>query len=99
MIAILAEHSEHGISTQCTCYYSPMIGGTFEEPSVFVGQLGEVIDLTTSKRFSPSNFWPEDRSWFIYTDYDLFGTKVSGSSALARAVDSQPELETWHLAP
>jgi hypothetical protein len=24
-----------------------------------------------------NNLWASDRSWFIYTDYDLYGTKVS----------------------
>ena len=35
-----------------------------------------------------------DRSWFIWTDYDLEGTKVSGSKPLVEAIKSHPTLET-----
>ena len=24
---------------------------------------------------SPSNIWPNDHSWFVYTDWDNWGTK------------------------
>ena len=43
---------------------------------------------------TPSNFWPSDRSWFVYTDWDLWGTKVSGPAVLINAIRSDPNLET-----
>ncbi|MFF8264442.1 hypothetical protein [Streptomyces virginiae] len=30
--------------------------------------------------FSPSNLWPEDRSWILCTDCDLWATKASAPS-------------------
>jgi len=47
---------------------------------------------------SPSNIWPVDRSWFLWTDADLEGTKVSGSTTLVTRVREKRELETedWH---
>lgn len=47
-----------------------------------------------TQRFSPTNFWPHDRTWFVYTDYDLCATKVSGSAALIAAVHDSADLET-----
>ncbi|WP_347661030.1 hypothetical protein [Micromonospora sp. B9E7] len=44
--------------------------------------------------FSPTNLWPEDRSWMVWTDYDLQGSKVSGSKSLIEAVERHPVLET-----
>ena len=40
---------------------------------------------------TPSNLWPEDR-WFVYTGWDLWGTKVSGTSELIEAVAAHAEL-------
>ena len=42
---------------------------------------------------SPTNFWPSDRSWFVYTDWDLLGTKVSGPAELIEALRMHPTLE------
>jgi hypothetical protein len=43
---------------------------------------------------SPSNIWPDDRSWFVYSNYDLSGTRVSGSAELVASVVADSELET-----
>ena len=43
---------------------------------------------------SPSNIWPEDRSWFVYSDWDLSGTRVSGTAKLIDAVVADLKLET-----
>jgi hypothetical protein len=46
---------------------------------------------------SPNNIWPEDRSWFVYTDNDLWGTKVSGSPTLIATLSQDRDLETVEL--
>ena len=46
---------------------------------------------------SPSNFWPEDQSWFVYTDWDRSSTKVSGNADLINRLATDPELETVSL--
>jgi hypothetical protein len=43
-------------------------------------------------------FWPPDSSWFIYTDWDLMATRISGSQTLSSRLNrdglsSEPELE------
>jgi hypothetical protein len=44
-----------------------------------------------------NNLWASDRSWFICTDYDLYGTKVSGSEHLIASIKTDPTLETLDL--
>ena len=52
---------------------------------------------------APNNIWPADRSWMVFTDYDLWATKVSGSHALIADLLNEPELEAiqtvWTLDP
>lgn len=43
--------------------------------------------------FSPTNFSPVDRDWFVWTDYELEATKVSGDPALVSALQAEPRLE------
>ena len=43
--------------------------------------------------FTPSNIWPADRSWFVYTDYDLWATRISGSQALIDALIEDSEID------
>nr|CTQ90460.1 hypothetical protein [Kibdelosporangium sp. MJ126-NF4] len=43
---------------------------------------------------TPSNLWPADRSWFVYTDWDLWATRISGPPELIAAVTAHSELET-----
>lgn len=49
------------------------------------------------QRAVPNNIWPHDRSWFVYTDYDLPGTKVSGPDQLIASVAADGALETVHF--
>jgi hypothetical protein len=43
---------------------------------------------------SPTNIWPEDGSWLVYTDWDLSATKVCGSPSLIDGLIQDSELET-----
>jgi len=56
--------------------------------------LGGLLNVYDEDERSPSNFWPADQSWFVYTDWDLQGTKVSGSAALIAALVEDLRLET-----
>jgi hypothetical protein len=62
-------------------------------------RLGELVELYDDARFpcSPSNIWPRDRSWLVYTDWDLRGTKISGDPALMTALAADALLETVPL--
>jgi len=63
------------------------------------GCIGDLASLLDSDDLdgTPGNIWPEDRSWLVYTDYDLLGTKVSSSTHLVERLESDPELETLRL--
>ena len=69
------------------------------EAHLYQGQLGDLFDLYLRDDVlgSPTNIWPTDRSWVVYTDYDLWGTRVSGSVSLIDALRNDPELETVDL--
>jgi hypothetical protein len=64
-------------------------------PMVYRGPLGEVPELATGNGgYTPSNIWPEDRSWFVFTHWDLSATRISGTPALAEALAARPDLES-----
>lgn len=98
LVAVLAEHSSHGRDTTCLVFYGSLAAGDFDTPHVWQGPLAAVGDLIEDRGgsypSSPTNFWPRDRSWFVWTDSDLSGTKVSGTDALIEAIEASSQLET-----
>ena len=97
MIRVLAAHSVDGVDTPCLAFYSSLAAGDFERQTVLAGPLGSVPDLVLDEsgfHSTPSNIWAADRSWFVWTDWDLWGTKISGSSELIAAIGADSELET-----
>jgi hypothetical protein len=46
---------------------------------------------------SPSNIWPIDRAWFVYTNHDLSGTRVSGSRNLIDVLRADETIDTVNL--
>jgi hypothetical protein len=105
LLETLSRHSTSGPSTDCFAFYACLAAGDFDSLHVWRGQLSAIPELIQhrggSYQFSPTNMWASDRSWFIWTDYDLAGTKVSGSKALVEAVKNHPALETvdWPEQP
>ncbi|MEM9656289.1 MAG: hypothetical protein AAGA65_29685 [Actinomycetota bacterium] len=89
----------------CFASYGLVAAGANEElPRCFYGPLDAIdvlVDPSMGRHGTPSNFWPDDRSWFVYTDWDLMGTKVSGSRRLIEALSSHADLETilWSRPP
>lgn len=94
----LAGHEQARGAGEVFAFYSPMASADFDQAHLWRGGLDEIPELIEENGgpygFSPSNIWPEDRSWFVWTDYDLSGTKVSGSADLIDAVRSDACLET-----
>lgn len=71
---------------------------TSDEFTVFEGQLADLEALGWLPfGSSPSNIWPADRSWVLYTDWDLWGTKVTGPSELLARLEADELLETAWL--
>ena len=68
---------------------------------MFAGRLSDAADLVKGRGLSctPSNLWPDDRSWLVYTDADLMATKVSGSAALIAELVNDVHLETLRWQP
>lgn len=97
LISILATQSPEGQDTQCFAFYASLPAGDFDNVHLWSGRLGQIPDLIDDQggpyRFSPTNFWPTDRSWFVWTDYDLQATKVSGDRALITALLAERRLE------
>lgn len=48
---------------------------------------------------APNLIWPQDRTWFVATEYDFDSTLVGGSSQLIAAILASPELEAWEVDP
>ncbi|WP_112670014.1 hypothetical protein [Micromonospora saelicesensis] len=105
LLDTLSRWSVDGPETNCVAFYASLPAGNFDNPHVWRGPLSAVPELLEERGgpypFSPTNLWPTDRSWFIWTDFDLLGTKVSGSEQLVEAIKSHPALETveWPAQP
>ncbi|QFG25807.1 hypothetical protein [Actinomadura sp. WMMB 499] len=99
LIGVLLRCVPSGADTRCLAYYCPLVTNEWEEDTVLVGRLGDADALYDhpSMQSCPSNLWPEDRSWIVYCDWDLWGTKFAGPSALVDAVLADPELESLRL--
>jgi len=101
LIGILVEHSPAGPDTACLAYYNPLLLGAvdFDNLHVRAGRLGdaEILYDNPEVEFSPSNFWAEDRSWVLCTDYDLWATKVAGPPALIEALLNDTGIEALRL--
>ncbi|MFF3757807.1 hypothetical protein [Streptomyces sp. NPDC002185] len=99
LIRFLTEHSPQGADTPCFAYYNPITVRNFELSHVRSGRLGDAQALFDNPDilYTPSNLWAEDRSWVVYTDFDLWGTKVSGPRPLVEALLADPEIEAVRL--
>jgi hypothetical protein len=96
----LTESSSDGRKTMCTAYRSAVMTGDFDHHTVFRCELGELPNLydeTETSHGAPNNIWPDDRSWFTYTDADLWATKVSGSHNLVRRLLADDQIEAVTL--
>ncbi len=58
------------------------------------GTVREVWELSMERGYSPNNWWPDDRSWLVCTDYDSQATDFFGDAQVVEAVATVPELET-----
>lgn len=92
LIARLANASS---SPECIAAYSFLAGNWPDDANpCFVGPVDRLLELCDDGLGTPSNFWAIDRSWFVFTDWDLWATKVNGPPDLIAALEADPELET-----
>ncbi len=48
-------------------------------------------------REAPNLIWPQDRSWFMFTEVDFDSTIVGGSADLVADILAAPSLDAWQL--
>jgi|SRR5690625_1756894 len=97
LIAVLSEHTAPAALRDCSAHYGLVLFMAGCVSVVYAGELGDVPALVESRdgtRFTPSNIWPADRSWLVYTDFDLLATRVSGSAELIDALCADTRLDT-----
>ncbi|MEV7580448.1 hypothetical protein [Streptomyces erythrochromogenes] len=101
LVDVLVAHSTQGPDTRALAYYNPLMlpAVDFDNLHVRTGRLGDAHALydNPDADFSPSNLWPEDRSWILCTDYDLWATKVVGPEHLVEALLRDPVIEAVRL--
>jgi hypothetical protein len=90
-------------SANCIAAHSFLSGGCDDQRQrCFSGPVARLRDFVEGDEWAaiPSNFWAPDRSWMVYTDWDLWATKVSGSLELVRSLQADSDLETlsWKRA-
>ncbi|MDT7767130.1 MAG: hypothetical protein QOI30_115 [Mycobacterium sp.] len=96
LIEVLARYTAPNALRDCGAYYSP-VAFMGEGATVYAGKLSDIPALVASQHgtaFTPNNIRPADRSWLIYTDYDLEATRVSGSTEVIDAVCADDYLDT-----
>lgn len=94
LIRLLTEHSSDD-GRNCYFYYGA-VPLEIRGPAVYAGDLFGLLPFVRSEPdmyFTPNNIWPVDRSWFVYTDYDLWATRISGSNALIDALTEDSEID------
>ena len=62
------------------------------------GTVREVFDLSLERGYSPNNWWSDDESWLVWTDYDLQTSAFFGESRAVEIVTSIPEFEVLPYA-
>jgi hypothetical protein len=98
LLSHLAAQTSGGMAAHCFAFYAALAAGDFEDPVVYACQLGELQELCEEHdSLTPNNLWAADRSWFVYTDYDSCGTKVSGSGELIESIIRDPEVEAMNI--
>lgn len=92
LITMLSRHTPPMALAHCDFYFGcpPLRDG----PRMFTGHLHEVRSLAGNIGYTPNNMWPADRSWLVYTDYDLCATRVSGSATLIAALAAADNLDS-----
>jgi hypothetical protein len=58
------------------------------------GDVQDVVRLSFERGHSPNNWWADDRSWLLWTDYDLQTSALFGPPDLIELLKAIPELET-----
>ncbi len=85
----------------CYFLYDLMTTENYESDLLFEGSLDDIFEVRNIEkvRASPTAWWPEDRRWFVHTDYDLTFTLVGGSEQLIDALVASKVVECIKVNP
>jgi len=99
LVRVLADHSRDGNLTGCIAFYTPWSLSPIDAPFLLNGKLGNALALPDNPAAigSPQNFWSDDLEWFVYTDYDLQASRISGSVELIAALLANAGLDCEDL--
>jgi hypothetical protein len=99
-VRLVRHLAARGGAASCFALFAQLTTSVFEEETVYRGPVHTLLALydDDDQPGWPTNLWAEDRSWFVYSDYDLWATKVSGEPALIDALTADRTLETVALA-
>lgn len=108
LIPILANHTKQTRIFGLPSYMDPEgaidIGDGGDGRYIFSFDLLNMIkdllnDSDGYESFTPELWWPQDRSWLIWNDYDLMGTKIFGKSSLIQQIRASKNIETLDWFP
>ena len=99
---MLIRHTKAEARQDCSAFFNSFDAlcsparpaATLDAVTVYAGSIHDVPELAAELEVSPSNLWPADRSWLLYTDHDLTATQVSGSRELIAAIEAHQDIET-----
>lgn len=102
LIQVLVRHTKAEALQDCSAFFNCFAAlssparptDSLDAVTVYAGSIHDVPELAAELDFSPSNLWPADRSWLLYTDWDLTATRVSGSRELIAAIEADRDIET-----
>ncbi len=110
---LLAQHTT--TPTRCffgaSLIYSDLPRSLLKLPQIFgscilTGPLQAIANCSlqpgsagTEEHRSPNLWWPQDRAWFVNSDYDLQETYLGGSARCIDQLVDHPELEAMRIDP
>jgi hypothetical protein len=97
---VLLAHVPSKFTTSKKAYfYSDFLAIGDTSSILFKGRLPDVgkLNYRRGPNSTPTYWWPEDRSWCIYTDLDLTYRLIGANEAAIRALEHDAEIEGFQI--
>lgn len=81
------------------CYFYYMLWANCTlEGLLLTGRLADIEPgFAEFSHVTPTYWWPVDRSWCLWTDYDCTFSAIGGPKALVGTLESDPNIDCIHL--
>ncbi len=99
LVSVLRRHTAVG---RCLFHVWLLATLQWKEDLLFEGSLDQALlfpDGVPGVRLTPTHWFPEDRAWFVCTNYDLTFTLIGGPESLVRDLLDHNELECVPVRP